>query len=56
MITDKDIEKMQKVFATSKDHINLEKKIDKLVDAVNKKPDREEFPQLLDRVLEYTTI
>jgi len=31
MITDKDIEKMQKAFATSPDHARLEEKVDKIL-------------------------
>ena len=38
------------------DFVNIDKRIDRLTEEINKKPDREEFPQLLDRVLEYTTL
>ena len=55
-ITKKDLEEALAGVAKAGDLVNVEKKIDILQDAVNKKPDREEFPQLLDRVLEYTTL
>ena len=31
-------------------------KFEKISDEINKKPDREEFPQLLDKIFEYTTL
>jgi hypothetical protein len=62
-ITKKDLKEALASVAKTKDLagvagdlVRVEKKIDRLTEAVNKKPDREEFPQLLDRVLEYTTL
>jgi len=49
MITDKDIEKMQKVFATSQDHVRLEEKADKIVEIVNQLPTRDEMERMLER-------
>lgn len=49
MITDKDIEKMQKVFTTSQDHVRLEEKVDKIVGIVNELPTRDEMERMLER-------
>lgn len=63
MISDKDIEKMKAVFATSEDHVNLEKKMDRVSEVLNentellkKLPTREEFPELLKQTLEWVTL
>ncbi len=70
MITDKDIQKMQKVFATADDHVNVEKKLDSITDKLNevsvdlqraseelsKKPNRDEFPELLRQALDWITM
>ncbi|OGF74174.1 hypothetical protein A2W48_01080 [Candidatus Giovannonibacteria bacterium RIFCSPHIGHO2_12_44_12] len=70
MITDKDIQKMQKVFATADDHVNVEKKLDNITDKLNgvsedlnrvseelsKKPSKDEFPELLRQTLDWVTM
>ena len=63
MITDKDIKKMQKAFATADDHVNVEKKLDVITETINevkgelkKKPNRDEFPELLRQTLEWVTM
>ncbi|OGF69549.1 hypothetical protein A3H65_01170 [Candidatus Giovannonibacteria bacterium RIFCSPLOWO2_02_FULL_45_14] len=63
MITDVDIKKLTKVLATKEDvrqvHADLvghDMKFDKITKALNEKPDRDEFPQLLDKIFEYTAL
>ncbi len=61
-ITKQDLKDELKTFAKqirkelNPDLINIDKRFERLTEEINKKPDREEFPQLLDRVLEYTTL
>ena len=70
MITDKDIKKIQKVFAIAEDHVNVEKKLDGITDKLNqvsedlgrvsedlsRKPNRDEFPELLRQTLDWATM
>jgi hypothetical protein len=63
MISDKDIEKMKAVFATSEDHVHIEKKVDRISEVLNentellkKLPTRDEFPELLKQTLEWVTL
>jgi hypothetical protein len=46
----------KKISALVDDVVSAETKIDALQEAVNRKPDREEFLRLLDKVLEYTML
>ena len=36
--------------------IRVDEKFEQLTESLNKKPDREEFPRLLDKIFEYTTL
>jgi hypothetical protein len=63
MISDKDIEKMKAVFATSEDHVHIEKNVDRISEVLNentellkKLPTRDEFPELLKQTLEWVTL
>ena len=38
------------------DFIKQGEQLEKLTEEINKKPDRDEFPQLLDKIFEYTTL
>ncbi len=49
MITDKDILKLKKAFATSEDHVALEDKVDKLTELVEKIPTRDDMQTMLER-------
>lgn len=38
------------------DLVKHDSKFEELTESLNKKPDREEFPQLLDKIFEYTAL
>ena len=50
------IKKLRAVFATADDHVNVEKKIDQIFEELNKKPNRDDFPALLEKTFEFATL
>ena len=56
LATKEDLKELARQKEVNVEFVAIGKKLEGLTEAVNKKPDREEFPQLLDRVLEYTAL
>jgi hypothetical protein len=56
MITDKDIERLKGAFATAQDHVNLEDKVDKITELVEKLPTRDDIQVILERTYNLATM
>jgi hypothetical protein len=55
-LTKKDLKEALEGVAKADDLVRVENKIERLTEAVNEKPDRDEFPELLEKVFEYATL